>query len=842
MSRSLVRVLVILLGLLGLVLILAAAGLAYGTYTAFRSFPQLSGELHLSGLEAPVEVYRDQYGVPQIYASTTHDLFFAQGFVHAQDRFYQMDYWRHLGSGRLAELLGETALEYDRFLRTLGWGRIAQQELAAVDPETELILRAYSEGVNAYLQEHSGSELSLEYAVLALINPGYRPEPWEPLHILTWAKAMAWNLGGNMDDEIERALLLKALTPAQLEELYPPFPADNPVILPDFELGEEAGHAAMEPAGSAELIGRLNPLFASTRQRASLLEDALGPSGAGIGSNNWVVSSARTATGKPLLANDPHLSEQMPSIWYEIGLHCLQKGESCPYEVVGFSFAGVPGVIVGHNDRIAWGVTNVGPDVMDLYIEKVNPENPHQYEVNGEWVDMQIVQERLEVGGGEPVDLSVRLTRHGPVITETYLPEGFAGQAGLELPASYAIALRWTALDPSALFRAILGFDRAQNWEEFRLAARDFVVPAQNLVYADVDGNIGYQMPGWIPMRAGGDGRLPVPGWTDEYEWTGYVPYEELPYVFNPERGYVATANQAVVGPGYPYLISTGFDYGFRGRRIVELIESAPGPIDIAYMQQIQGDNKNLTAEALVPVLLEMPLDDERLVEIRSLLQGWDYQNGMDSAPAALFEVFWAHLVSATFDDDLPVDYPLGGGDRTVEIFRRLVGQPDSPWWDNRATPERENREAIFRQAFAGAAAELEDRLGGNPARWVWGDLHTVTFHNESLGSTGIPPIDALFNRGPYRAAGGGDIINATGWDVAEGDYTVRSLPSMRMIIDFSSFDSSQAVHTTGQSGHAFHPHYVDLADLWRNIQYHPLLWSRAQVEAAAEERLNLLP
>ena len=487
-------------------------------------------------------------------------------------------------------------------------------------------------------------------------------------------------------------------------------------------------------------------------------------------------------------------------------------------------------------------MTNVGPDVMDLYIEKINPDNPNQYEVNGEWVDMQIIHETLQVGGGEAVDLPVRLTRHGPLITETYLPENFTARAGLEFPGPYAIALRWTALEPSSLFHAVLGFDRAQNWEEFREAARYFAVPAQNLVYADVDGNIGYQMPGWIPIRANGDGRLPVPGWTDEHEWTGYIPYEELPYMLNPERGYIATANQAVVGPDYPYLISTDFDYGFRGRRIAELIESAPGPVDIPRLQRMQGDNKNLNAEVLVPLLLQVPLEEARLEEARALLQNWDYQNDMDSAPAALFEVFWTRLLSAAFNDELPEDYPMGGGSRAVEVVRRLVGQPDSPWWDNSFTPEREDRDAIFQRALGEAVAELEELQGRDPARWTWGGLHTVTFHHESLGSTGIAPIDALFNRGPYRAAGGSSIVNATGWDAAEADYTVRSLPSMRLIVDLGNLENSLAVHTTGQSGHAFHPHYVDLAEQWRTIQYHPLPWSRERVELAAAERLMLLP
>jgi len=409
------------------------------------------------------------------------------------------------------------------------------------------------------------------------------------------------------------------------------------------------------------------------------------------------------------------------------------------------------------------------------------------------------------------------------------------------VPEEYAIALRWTALELSDTFPAIWKFDRAQNWEEFRSAAAEFDVPSQNLVFADVDGNIGYQMPGKVPIRAAGDGTLPVPGWTDEYEWTGYIPFEELPYAYNPSQGYIATANNAVVGPDYPYHITTEWDYGYRAERIVEMIDAAAGGIDIATMQKIQGDNKDLNADTLLPILMQIPLDNQHLEGMRSILSGWDGQNNMDSAPAALFEVFWKNLLAFTFQDDLPEEYWPGSGGRWFEVVRNLVDQPDSPWWDNQATPEAEDRDQIFQQAFAAAVTELEGKLGKDPARWAWGDLHTVTFRNASLGESGISPIEALFNRGPFPTSGGTSIINATGW-TATAPYELISLPSKRMIVDFSNLANSLAVHTTGQSGHAYSSHYIDMADLWRNIQYHPMLWERSQIETAAEGYLRLVP
>ncbi|MCX6038210.1 MAG: penicillin acylase family protein, partial [Chloroflexi bacterium] len=515
--------------------ILAILLSAFGVVTARQSFPQTDREIQLSGLEGPVDVYRDNMGIPHIYAASLHDLFMAQGYVHAQDRFWQMDFWRHIGSGRLSEMFGDSQVETDTFLRTLGWRQVAEQELATYDPESVAILEAYAEGVNAYLADHQGTAISLEYGILKILTPGYKPEPWTPVNTLTWAKAMAWDLRGNVDEEIERAILLKTLTPEQVAQLFPSYPADHPVIIPGM------GRAATIPSAGRSLP---DLDWASVQTRFSALDALLGPSGAGIGSNSWAVSGSLTATGMPLLANDPHLGIQMPSIWYQIGLHCRPVSAACPCEVAGFSFAGVPGVVIGHNQNIAWGFTNTGPDVMDLFIEKINPDNPNQYENNGQWVDMTLRTETITVGGGEPIPLTVRSTRHGPIISDTGGDwTDFSQQAGIELPENYAISLRWTALEPSTIFQAIWGFNKAANWDDFRQAASKFTTPAQNLLYADVQGNIGYQMPGNIPIRKNGDGTLPVPGWTDEYEWTGYIPFDKLPYVFNPSKGYIVTAN-----------------------------------------------------------------------------------------------------------------------------------------------------------------------------------------------------------------------------------------------------------------------------------------------------------
>lgn len=825
-----------ILGTLGLLLGLSALGFLL---LVRRSFPQTQGTLAIQGLQEPVDIYRDSFGVPHIYASNPHDLFFALGYVHAQDRFWQMDVWRHTAAGRLSEMFGESQVKTDAFLRTLGWWRLAERDYQRLPEDVKAILDAYADGVNAYLAERQGSALSFEYAVLKLLNPDYEPEPWSPVHALAWIRVMAWDLRANMQLEIERAVLLKTYTPEEVAELFPPYPYDrHPVIVPEFTLSSEGttrppSESWFQIAALAEGLGQV------IRQ----VDAVLGTGGTDLGSNSWAISGDLSVTGKPILANDPHLGQQLPSIWYQVGLHCQPKTEDCPYDVVGFSFAGAPGVIIGHNDRIAWGFTNVGADVMDLYIERINPENPNQYMVNGSWVDMEVRTEVIQVAGGAPVEITVRWTRHGPIISDVYKKLlDFEEKAGVDLPEEYALALRWTALEPTNTLQAILDFNKAQNWQEFREAARLFDVPAQNLLYADVEGNIGYQMPGKIPRRASGHtGQIPVPGWTDEYEWQGYIPFEELPWVLNPDKGYIVTANNPVVGPDYPYNLIDIPALGYRAKRIVDLIENLPKPLDVEDLARIQADNYDGSAAFLVPVMMELDLQDTHLEDIRELWKGWDYQMEADSPAAALYGAFWRHLLSATFHDDLPEDYWPKGGGRWFEVIRRLVAEADSPWWDDRTTPQKETRDDILRRAFADAVAELEERLGKNPETWAWGDLHGLLLTHPTLGKSGVAPIELLFNRGPYPTGGGAAIVNATGWKANEG-YRVASLPSMRMLVDLADLSRSLAIHTTGQSGHAFHPHYVDMTDLWRTYQYHPMLWTQEQVLANLEGHLRLEP
>jgi penicillin G amidase len=855
-SRPVRWMLRLLTGLTALGVVLAGGG----AWTVRQSFPQLDGEVTVPGLGAEVTVLRDRYGVPQIYAASSADLFKAQGYVHAQDRFWEMDFRRKTTAGRLSELFGGSTLDVDKVVRTLGWRRTAEREIALLAPESRQALQDYADGVNAWMDQNRGfAARGLEYAVLGLTNGSYEPEPWAPADSLAWLKAMAWDLRSNMDDELERALDAGKLPVSRVAELFPAYPFDRhqPIVTTPAPpaadkatdkdagkaAGKDAGKAAdkaadkaaeedAQPAAAADALARVSRLLKST---PALLGTAGGDQ-AGIGSNSWVVSGRHTTTGKPLLANDPHLGPRMPSIWYQAGLHCRSRGPACPYDVSGFTFSGLPGVVIGHNHTIAWGFTNLGPDVTDLYVERVKGG---AYQTEETWTPLETRVEQIKVAGAPPVNLTIRSTGHGPLISDVLASAGKAlpgAAAKLGEPATdLAVALRWTALDPGRTGDAIFMLNRAENWEQFRKAAAAFEAPAQNMIYADLDGNIGYQAPGRIPVRSGGDGTWPAAGWTGDQEWTSYIPFDRLPSVYNPPEGFIATANNAAALPGGPHLTSD-WSYGYRSQRIVDRIKGAigAGKISADTMRDIQMDTANGLAPTLVPHLRRVGGGQT------ALFADWDYGQGPDSAAAAYFNAVWAHLLRRTFDDELPEGARPGGGDRWFEVIRTLLDQPGAAWWDDvRTAAGTETRDDILRAAVADADAELRDKLGADPRDWRWGDLHTLDLVNETFGTSGIAPIEWLFNRGPLHLGGGKDAVDATGWDATEG-YQVNWVPSMRMVVDLADFDRSRWINLTGASGHAFHANYADQADLWATGGTTPWPSSEQAVRQASTATLTL--
>jgi penicillin amidase len=870
--RVALRWLLRILGVLVLVLVVLSLGLAamVGVVT-WRAFPQTSGTLHLPGLQGSVTVDRDANGVVQIYADSSHDLFLAQGYVHAQERLWQMEVWRHIGAGRLAELFGPSQVDTDRFIRTLGWRQAAARDLAAMEPQVVQLLQAYADGVNAYIQSHAGG-LGLPFVVVGLQAGlggglgGYTPEPWTPLDTATWQKVESWQLAGNLDSEIFRLLADARLgSRDQTDRLFPPYPPTAPTILGSAE-GSSGGTAAVArgdagpvpPTGAAvaaALASHLARLDATIGALTGLQPGAGLGANRGLGSNNWVVGPSRSSDGHPLLANDPHLGISLPSVWIVNGLHCRAVSAACPWDVVGVSFPGAPGVILGHNGAIAWGATNLGPDVQDLYLERPDPTDPTRYLYRGESLPFTVRHEVIRVAGGSPVTLDVRETVHGPILNDV---------DPLLKSQNQLVSLRWVATaQPDLTLQAFLHLDLAHNWEEFRAALRDYGTPSQNFVYADVHGHIGYLAPGAIPIRPPGDlGDRPVPGWDGAHEWTGMVPFDQLPQAFDPPTGRIVTANNDPVPPGYPYRLGQEWDPGYRAARILQLLDAAgPHGVTPGLMASIQLDSLVLRANAIAPALTAASptTADGRLLQDR--IRSWDRTCPTESLGCAAYMAAEYRLLRALFDARLgpTLAREYVGSPFSWQALAALLEQPDDPWWDDPSTPGvRETRDTVVAAALDAAASDLRRALG-DPGNWTWGRLHTATFREATLGSSGIAPLEWYFNRGPFPAAGAPGAPNNAYVRFSEAYpdptnpafrptddlrvlFAVTNLPSMRFVVDMGDLDAAQIVITTGESGQPFAPHYDDLINDYLTGRTIPLPFSPAAVRAATTAELTLLP
>jgi penicillin amidase len=828
--------------------ILAIIGVAmFCAWTWFtrQAIPKTSGMIRVAGLIQPVEVVRDQYSVAHIYAHTPEDLFFAEGYTHAQERFWEMEFQRRVASGRLSEVFGEPTLETDRYLRYFGFHDLAQKAYDMMDEKDRQIIDAYAAGVNAYVSNRKPSQLGLEFALLGLQGVNYQIEPWTPADSLSWAEMMVFDQADILDIELRNIDLLASVGEKMYADMNTPYREDRPVIISSEELQSTSSTGRPGTAKlSQDEISYLQTLRTQMQGQSELpqlLEDLnFGVKGA---SNSFVVAGSRTSTGKPLMANDPHMAVSMPSIWYEIGMHCVEKSPDCIYDFRGFSLPGVPGILIGHNDRIAWSLTNAAFDAEDVFIERINPENPNQYDVNGKWVDMQVRQERIKVRGmDEPVAMLVRKTRNGVVATDGLIDRKNFSYADEE-PELYALSFAWTALEPIRSAEAVIKVLGAQNWDEFADALQYFDAGKQNWLYADVDGNIGYVLPGKIPIRAGGDGTLPVPGWNDEYRWTGFIPYDQLPHVFNPKQGFIATGNNPQVrAKDYSFSLGLNQDRGQRAERITEIIQGKQGGISIQDMVAIQTDNQSLSALEIIPYMKELNFDDPMITAARDRLEYWNGQMTADSPEGALFNIFWVKLIDNTYNDQLPADLHPGGGDATADSIYFLLQDPTNPWWDDQRTADViEQRDGILKKSFEQAYAVGVKQFGSDLDKWQWGALHTITFQNATLGKSGIGLIENIFNRGPFPTSGSNAVVNQICWDANE-PFQVGCIPALRQVIDLGDLSNSLMIYAVGQSGHPMDAHYDDFIEPWRTFQYHPTNWLKSEAEQGKHEIIILEP
>ncbi len=798
--------------------------------------PRLDGQLRLAGLVAPVEILFDAYGVPHVYARDVEDAWLAVGFLHGRERLWQMELYRRASGGRLSEILGPTTLRVDKRFVGLGLRRAANEEWQTATPLVRTALEKYCRGVNAAVAAMGRWGRPPEFLAL-----GIEPEPWTPVDSLSVARLLSWRLAENRWGELVRGRLTGAIGAAEASRLMGVWPAGAPTIL-------EATTPVMPASASAErrtpavTYPGANRSFASGGLDEPPLPPGLGWLDVGAragGSNSWVVAATRSATGRPLLANDPHLAVEMPSIWYEV--HVVAAG----LDVTGVTLPSAPFVIIGHNARLAWGLTNTGIDVQDFYVEDVDMTR-RRYLYRGQWLPLVSTKVEIGVRGQQrPTAYEFFSTRHGPLLyteAEWETPPDLAALTGQVTPRP--LALRWeTRGETAGGFAAI---NRATNWTEFLAGVRRLAAPSQNFVYADVDGHIGYAMSGRVPLRSGGDGGTPARGWTGEQDWVGTAPVERLPAVLDPPSGQIVTAN-AEIDPRWPGVMTRDWTAPFRTMRIAQRLQGQTR-LDRTAMSAIQMDVRSAAADpilAAVEAAASSPryakADDDARVGI-DRLRLWDRQ--VDGRPVVtLYEAFVRALWRRTFADELDASvfkalFEYGASERYVGLYS-VIDDPASRWWNDIATVDRrESRDDIVLLAASDAVIHLRTKFG-QESNWAWDRVHSVTFRH-ALGAGGFV-LDWFFSRGPVPQHGDSWTVRKSSVNDRE-PYSVIEVASYRQVLDVGNWDQSLAVNTTGQSGHPLSPHYFDQNALWRTGRYRTVPFSRAAVEKARVNRMLLTP
>lgn len=790
-----------------------------------------------------MEIIRDADAVPHVFAATRLDAFYGLGYVHAQDRLWQMEFQRRIGFGRLSEIFGAATIPQDRFLRTVGFGRAARSAWDRLAKDAREAIDAYVSGVNAFLETHHGSGLPPEFSLLR-----FEPEPWSGPDVLVWSKMMAWDLSANYAMELVRRDLSARVGAERMAELLPPYPPHGLSILGAGAPAEE-NSSARGPGGA--VVGRdFSPASGTTASRtpsdwtaafAAALQagDARvanflrgGAATEGLGSNNWVVDGTLTVSGKPLLANDPHLATNIPSLWY---LAHLSAGD---FEIIGGTLPGTPAVAIGRNRYIAWGETNMFADVEDLYRERLDAAGTSA-EFKGTFEPMRVIKEVIQVSGRPPVEVSVRITRHGPLVSDAINANNAQSTAEPKPALIEPLAFRWTALDDEdQTVTSFLRLNAAKNWTEFTAALKDFSVPSQNFVYADTEGHIGYYAPGHIPIRAGGNGSVPAEGWTGNSDWTGWIPFDALPHAFDPPSHFIVTANHRPVPADYPHFLSLEYHHPFRAQRITDLIhQKRPFTPDV--FREIQADTLSLHAQSLLPLLLRRvhaeTTEDRQAVD---LLTRWNFDARGDRAEPAIFAAWFFRLGPSLVEDELG-RAATGSWQRRFTFVHRFLMSAlagESPWCDDVGTPERETCDEVVTATLHEAVAGLRLRLGDDLRQWRWQDVHRAVFPHQGLDAIGF--LRPLLSRS-VPSAGDWSTVNV-GATAVDRPLDQNEVPGYRQIVDLSPANDSRFLDAVGESGHFLSAHYDDLLDNWREVRHLPMRMDRGAIEKGAIGRLTL--
>ncbi len=778
--------------------VLALAGLLAAGGYVWLVAPRVEGTIELAGVRGTVRIDRDANGIPTIRAQSSDDAVFGLGFVHAQDRLWQLETHRRIGSGRLAEAFGVPAVESDKFLRALGVKRAAQAQWNKASPPLRDAMTAYAAGINAYATQ------SMRARPPEFVMLGLPFEPWMPQDSFAWAIMMAWDLGGNWRTEMLRLRLALKMPVTRINELIPPYPGDRPLVTTDY--------AAL--LRGLRLDGKLGD--------QALLHAP--PSGVeGVGSNNWVVSGSNTDTGKPLLANDPHLKLSAPALWY------FARLEAPGLRVAGATMPGLPGVVLGQNEHIAWGFTNTGPDVQDLYIERINPDEPATYQTPQGWARFETFNETIKVKGQADESLVVRATRHGPVISDAGIAEGLTGRKDKQ---SYALALRWTALDADpGTMEASLALNRVTSVAQFIQALAPYVAPMQNMVVADREGRIGVVSAGRVPLRKAANdlkGQVPAPGWDARYDWDGFLDAALTPREVDPPRGWIATANQRIHAPDYPHYITSEWAVPYRQQRIEQLLAAKPRH-SLESLREIQSDVVSLATQRLLPQLRRAQSKHALAAAAMQQLGAFDGTMRADAAAPLIFWAWARQLTIAVFGDDVgPVMFERTLENRSFRDALELVLEGNNAHWcDQQGTPTVETCAQQSDAAFTRALDELQSRHGSDVAKWQWGHAHVARSEHRPFSQVGL-----LARWFELRTPVGGDTYTVNVSRVAlkpfarTGElYLDEHGPSLRALYDLADPSKSRVMHSSGQSGIVFSPLFRNFVEPWARAESVPL-WS----------------